>query len=517
MERWPHQIKARQEFHAAVERGEKVICITTPTGGGKTLTLGDIIKDYLDKQKRVVLYVNKKMLTQQNADAMGALGLEHGIRADGHDTDLGQRFQIASMQTEHSRANRFKTRSLHKADLVAVEECHVQTGPTAKAIIDQHKAEGAVVVGITATPLDIGDMYEHLIVAGTNSELRDCGALVPAIHFGADEPDLKAMKIKEPDGDNPNAAAQKKAIMTPTIFARVGEWFEKLNPEHKPTVLFGPGVLESFWFAEQFYRKGISSAHIDGDSVWINGRWMQTTTPAHAEASRREVAEGSRNGSIKVVCNRYVLREGVNWPWICHGILAYVVGTLQTYLQIGGRFLRAFPGKSAATIQDHGGAWHRFGSLNADRHWDLSYTNSIVAGMRADRMRTKVDKEPWRCPKCGQIMSRSVCVCGHEMPPKKSRPVVQADGSLREMTGDIYRPRTTYSRPDGKAIWEKMFWRSRTEKGARTFRAAMALFARESMERGKGYCWPDPTWPFMPVQELDKYRLVADVPRERLR
>lgn len=513
MELKPHQTRGASETHAAIAAGERRIVITSPTGGGKTLIVGRLIADYLAMQRPSILYTNKKLLTSQNSDVLASLGLEHGIRADGHDTDLGQLVQIASMQTEHSRATRSNVRSLHKADLVLVEEAHVQMGPTAKAILDKHHAEGAAIVGITATPLDMGEYYEKLIVAGTNSELRDCGMLVPAIHFGADEPDLKAMKIKETEDNNLGEKAQKKAIMTPTIFARVGEWFEKLNPEHKPTVLFGPGVQESLWFAEQFYsRKGLGSAHIDGDDVWINGKFYKSDPEA-----RKAVADGSRDGSIVVVCNRYVLREGVNWPWICHGILAYVVGTLQTYLQIGGRFLRAFPGKDHCTIQDHGGAWHRFGSLNADRHWDLSYTNSIVAGMRADRMRTKVDKEPWRCPKCGQIMSRSVCVCGHEMPPKKSRPVVQADGSLREMTGDIYRPRTTYSRPDGKAIWEKMFWRSRTEKGARTFRAAMALFARESMERGKGYCWPDPTWPFMPIHELDKYRLVSSVPRERLR
>ena len=509
MERWPHQVFARREFHAAVQRGQRLICITTPTGGGKTFTLGDIVKDYLDRNKRVVLYVNKKMLTTQNTEAMDGLGLEYGVRADGHDTDLGKPFQIASMQTEHSRANRMKSRLLHKADLVAIEECHVQTGPTAKAIINHHKAEGAAILGITATPLDIGDIYEHLIVAGTNSELRACGALVPAIHYGADEPDLKALKIKETEGENLTEKQAKKAIMTPTIFARVFDWYEKLNPERKPSILFGPGVNESLWFAEQFTKKGIPAAHIDGDDVWINGKFYPSDND-----SRKAVADGSRDGSIKVVCNRYVLREGVNWPWIEHMILAYVVGSLQTYLQIGGRGLRASPstGKTHLIVQDHGGAWWRHGSLNADRHWDLSYTNAIIAGLRGDRFRAKKETEPWRCPACAKIMTSAKCQCGFTCPPKRSRPVVQTDGSLREMTGDIYKPRRTMKHPNGEQIWERMFWRSRTEKGARTFRAAMALFAREN-----NFAWPDRNWRFMPRNEIDFYRLVADVPRERLR
>jgi len=60
-------------------------------------------------------------------------------------------------------------------------------------------------------------------------------------------------------------------------------------------------------------------------------------------------------------------------------------------------------------------------------------------------------------------------------------------------------------------LWEKMHWRSRTEKGARTFAAAEALFAMENFWR-----WPSRDWPFMPRNPLDFYRMVADVSMDRL-
>lgn len=509
----PYQAKAIAEVHEAIARGERKIVLTSPTGGGKSLMAGTLLKDYFDAGKRAVIYTNKKLLTSQNADVFSDMGLDFGIRAAGHDTALGKRLQIASMPTEHSRANRSKVRLLHDADLVIVEEAHIQMGPTALAILKEHHDKGAAIVAITATPLGMGEFYETLVVAGTNSELRDCGMLVLASHYGPDEPDFKAMKQKEPDGENPGPAAQKKAIMTPTIFARVGQWYDMLNPEQKPSILFGPGVNESLWFAEKFTAKGIPAAHIDGEDCWIAGKFYESD-----DGARKAVADGSRDGSIKIVCNRYVLREGVNWPWIEHMILAYVVGSLQTYLQIGGRGLRASTktGKTGLVVQDHGGAWHRHGSLNADRVWELGETSVRAAGLRADRLREKKDAEPWRCPGCARIMTGKVCPCGRVMPPKRSRPVVMADGELREMTGDIYRPRTIYKKPDGQAIWEKMYFRSKTGKGERTFRAAMALFARESMERGRGFCYPDPTWPFMPKCEKDRFHLVKDVPRERL-
>jgi len=504
---WPHQEKGIAEVHAAISSGKRKIVLTSPTGGGKSRMIGTLLADYVRQDRKAILYTNKKMLTTQNADVLAEMGLTYGFRADGHETDFRQLLQIASMQTEHSRVSRAKVRVLHDAELVIVEEAHVQMGPTVRAILQQHHDKGAAIVGITATPLDMGEFYETLIVSGTNSELRACGALVPAIHYGADEPDLKAMNIKETEGNNLSEKQQKKAIMTKTIFARVGEWFEKLNPEHKPTVLFGPGVEESLWFAERFREKfGFGTAHIDGADVWINGKFYKADDEA-----RKAVAQGSESGEIVLVANRYVLREGVNWPWVRHGILAYVVGSLQTYLQIGGRFLRSYPGKDSCTIQDHGGAWWKFGSLNADRDWDIRYTNAMVCALRADRMRKKKEHEPWRCP-CGRIMvGGKACECGRVIPPKKSRPVVMEDGSLREMTGDIFKPRRIYKQPDGRAKWERMWHRSRTEKGSRNFRAAMALFAKEN-----NFGWPDPTWPFMPKNEMDTFLLCSEVPRDRL-
>lgn len=506
MELKPHQSRAVAETHAAIAEGHRKIIITAPTGGGKSLIAGTLLKDYMAQSRPAILYTNKRLLTTQNAEVLAGMGLDFGMRAAGHETDLEMLLQVASVQTEHSRVHRAMSRDLHNASLVIVEEAHVQLGKTALDIFQKHHDSGAAIVGITATPLDMGDFYEKLIVAGTNSELRDCGMLVPAIHYGADEPDLKAMKVKDKEGADFSQTEQKKAIMTPTIFARVFDWFEKLNPEHKPTILFGPGVNESIWFAERFQERGINAAHIDGEDIWIKGEMMKSTPEV-----RKQLADGSKSGDIVVVCNRYVLREGVNWPWVQHGILAYVVGSLQTYLQIGGRFLRAYPGKGHCIIQDHGGAWWRHGSLNTDREWNLNYTNSMIAGIRADRMRKKIEKEPWRC-RCGRIRTGTSCECGATVPPKRSRPVVMKDGSLREMTGDIYRPRRIMTQPNGQDLWTKMYWRSKTKKGERTFRAAMALFSYEN-----NFAWPDPEWRFMPREEIDFYRLVSEVPMERLR
>jgi superfamily II DNA or RNA helicase len=328
-----------------------------------------------------------------------------------------------------------------------------------------------------------------------------------AHHFGPDEPDMKALKgVRE--GEDLTERQQRTAMKRPGLFGRVWASFQTLNPETRPTILFAPGVPESIWFAEQFTAKGIRAAHLDGQHVWIDGELHPTTREL-----RQEILAESRKGRVHVLCNRFVLREGIDCPWLAHAIFATVFGSLQSYLQSGGRLLRAFPGLDHVTVQDHGGNWWRHGSLNADRLWSLDDTASSVYGLRAERLRSGKSNEPRRCPYCSRIITRRNCFCGYIVPEgaKRSRPVVTEDGSLTEMVGDIFAPRSVCKRPDGPKLWEKMYHRSCTKKGDRTFNAAMALFAMEN-----NWQWPSREWPLMPREDVDLFRHVADVPRERL-
>lgn len=529
MQRWPHQPYAVEQTVEAIIGDKRRLCVTSPTGAGKTLIIADMARWGLDQGWKVVLYTNRRQLVTQVSRDMERFGLEHGIRASGHADHREKDFQIASMQTEHARSPEAAYKraikagethetakflaelqkqewSPHDAQLVLVDEGHLHTSKKSVALLTKHYEAGAAYVLYTATPLGLADVCDTLIQAGKTSELRACGALVPCRHFGCGEPDLKHIG-KVALGEDLTEQQNVKAIMVQGIFGRVLEWWQKLNPEQKPTILFAPGVKESIWFAEKFKEHGISAAHIDGQNVWVNGE-MQPTS----QGARDAILEGSKTGGIRVVCNRFVLREGIDAPWLAHGIFATVFGSLQSYLQSGGRLLRAHPSLESVTLQDHGGNWWRHGSLNADREWHLEHTASIVTAIREDGFRQKKEREPVCCPKCGQILSGTRCPCGFEVViGKKSRPVIQADGTLREMTGDIYRARATCKRPDGPAIWERMYWRSRTKKGARTFSAAFALFAIEN-----NWQWPDRRWQFMPLEYLDTFRPVAEVPMDRL-
>ncbi len=495
---WPHQLRGVQAVLRAWLRGMRRLVLTSPTGGGKTRMEQMLALDLLSRGRRVDLFTNRKILLEQLSQSLDGANIPHGIRASGYAHDPEHRLQVVSVQTDHARRARTL---LNPGDVAIVDEGHLFNNPSSKAILERYRAY----VLVTATPLGLADMADELIVAGTPSELRQCGALVPAIHVGPTEPDLKQMKALR-EGQDLSENQQRKAMPPKLLWGSVLRWYHKTNPERRPSILFAPGVPESLWFARTLSENGIRSAHIDGEDVWLDGRLIPSSRQA-----REDVIGGSKDGSIQVLCNRFVLREGVDLPWLYHGIFATVFGSLQSYLQAGGRLLRAHPGLDSVVIQDHGGHWWRHGSLNSDREWGLDLTNESAYGMRADRLREKREREPWRCPSCATIlMARRCAFCGYEG-QKRCRAVLQADGQLREMVGEVFKPRRITKRKDGPKLWERMYWRSKTEKGRRTFKAAAALFAMEN-----DYGWPDPTWPFMPTNPMDWYRDVSIVPMDRL-
>lgn len=502
---WPTQVAGIEGVIKAREDGARVIVLTSPTGGGKTKMICELIDHSLSRFEKSILYTNRVMLTEQTIKVMQRNGIQHGVRAAGWEPDLKADVQIASIQTEQSKVKRWQ-RGLHEANLVLVDEGHVNKSQRAQAIYQKHLETGADIVLVTATPIDMGmicNIQPKLVVAGRNSELRACGALVPAMHYGPDEPDTRHVRKQVWEMTEKDVS---KLIMVQGIFGRVLDEFKRLNPERFPTLLFAPGVPESLWFAEQFRAAGIRAAHIDGKDCWLDGELQ----PSNQEI-RDHILDLSKRGELPVICNRFVLREGIDAPWLRHAILATVFSSLQSYLQSGGRMLRAHPGKTHATIQDHGGAWHRLGSLNADRNWELEYTltENIIQGERQTKMREKQEAEPFLCPRCKKVLTKSECPCGFKV-TRRTRPVVQADGRIRMHEGDIYKARETSMKSDTLKLWERCYYRAKNSKSGMNFNEARGLFYREN-----NY-WPPVDLPLMPISRLDWHRSIKDVPKDRL-
>lgn len=503
MNLWPHQRRALAQIDDAMNRGVKRICVTSPTGGGKTRIMFELLKMGFSS----VVYTHRNFLREQIAENLTEAGFEFGVRAAGETPALLRKIQLSSMQTENERVYTQKRWDLHDASLAIIDEAHDQKADVAQQVVDDHVKAGATVVGFTATPLDLGHLYDELIVAGNLTELRECGALVPCTTYAPNEP--AAPKLKATVDGRYTEKAVEGACKRAMLHGKVFEWWKKLNPDARPAVGFACSVETSLGWAQDFWKRGVPAAHIDGTDTWINGKWYYTDT-----AARAQLRDAMESGDVKVVWNRFVLREGIDWPFVYHAIFATIFGSLTSYLQAGGRVLRAHPSLEQVIVQDHGGNWWRHGSLNSDREWALGDTHRIVCGRRERRLREKKDAEPIQCPVCHAVRTwgRQCDVCGHVSGRRRPRWLIQSDGSLKETEGDIFKPRRkAEAKPQNLKDWESCYFRALRSKTGMTFGQAAALFAKEHFWK-----WPDESWPLMPTRELDWFERVADVPPGRL-
>lgn len=496
MKRWTPQLTSLAQVRGLLETGEKRICMTAPTGGGKSLCIFDMCRWGWP----TVIYSNRSMLVEQFFSGAEAHGLDYGVQVSGYAAESWKDIQVASIQTVYSRWQSGKM-DLFPARLVIVDEIHNEKGSRTEEILNAHLERGAIgYVVVTATPLGIAHLVDRIVIAGTTSELRECGALVPCRTYAPDEPDLKAFKNER--ANILQMRKEAKEAMLPVMFGRVRENWQRLNPDQRPTLLFAEGVPESRWFAAQFVKAGIPAAHIDAERIYINGE-----TVASNRETRRQLRAAAECGDVKIVCNRFVLREGVDWPFLYHGIFTCRFGSLATYIQAGGRLLRKHPDMDHVIIQDHGGNYWRHDSLNADREWSLDKSERQMREERYERYRTKSDPEPIVCIRCKAVRRGGVTcrACGYTR-RGQTRSVIQTDGRLREINGEIFAPRRVSERPELHKKWTQCVMRCRNSKRPMTMAQARALFQRENNGLS-----PGPGYPYMPASASDWYLRVNDV------
>lgn len=499
---WSHQTYAVEQTRKAIEAGERRLCLTSPTGSGKTR----IVERIIEWGRPSIVLCNRTMLLEQWARGLDDGGKPFGMRASGYAPSIFENVQLGMVQTIAKRWG--DGEDLPEAEIVILDEAHNETGARVCAILDEYTKRGATVILVTATPIGIGHMADKLIVASTTGRLIKQGVLVPAFTYAPDEPDARALKATTKGVIQ--FREEVKEVMLRVVFGRVLEHYHRLNPMQTPSILFAPGVDESLWFCEQFNEAGIPWSHIDAQRIVLNGCDLPAT-----KDNRERLAEASRTGETRGVSNRFVLREGVDWPWLQHGIFACTFGSVASYLQAGGRLLRQYfvdgaPQLEGVTVQDHGGCFWRHDSLNADREWLLTDTDKSLQEKHDEIYRTKAEPEPIVCPKCSKVRSRGAhCpACGFAHQGRR-RIVVQTDGQLREVRGDVYKERRVSTDPDAHKKWKQCYYRCKNS--GKTFNQARALFQRENYG-----AVPGPDFPLVPLSKTDWNLPVGDVPYSRL-
>lgn len=465
------------------------------------------IMEGVKRNQRVSLYTHRSVLIPQLSQTLSSFGIDHGIRASGHEPDLNQNVQISMFQTEAARCLGPRPQwNLHSAKLVLIDEVHGYTAGITQQIFDHHAKQDAAIVGFTATPADVWHLFDEILVITRNSELQQMGVHLPCHEYAPDEPDIKGMR-RTPAGEFIEGDVVKK-IMVPTVFGRVFKHYCRLNPRGLPGILFGPSVDGSKYFCEEFNSNGVRAAHIDAKQIYYgyDKKSGQPSIDASSEKNRERVFNQIRNGELDLLCNRFVLTEGLDIPEAHIAVLATCFGSVKTFLQAAGRLLRAHHSMTFTVCQDHGGNIWRHGSVNDDREWEVGDTSSKIFEERQRKAQEGEEICGITCPKCHYVrLSGPKCHnCGH-VHSKSSRLVVQTDGTLKRQLGPQIKVKPQVS--DGLKAWQQAYWRSQKSNNphSMTFNQIWARFKSQNSA----------LMPHMSVDQHGRDRLAIVNPKTR--
>lgn len=113
---WPHQKFALQEVPRLITAGHRRTCVTSPTGGGKTVIVCELLQWVLAQGLKAILYTNRRMLTNQIGKVLDQRGIPHGVRASGYQDRRELPVQISSLPTENQRVLKAAKWSIHGED-----------------------------------------------------------------------------------------------------------------------------------------------------------------------------------------------------------------------------------------------------------------------------------------------------------------------------------------------------------------------------------------------------------------
>ena len=446
-----YQVRGVEMAGQAWLDGVKRILLQLPTGGGKTICAARFLSGAVAKGKRGIFLAHRREIVSQtfaklyqDGVPLSDLGCLMGDGVIAHPvtgkpfkaTNPNAKIIVASVPTWTARPSK------PPADVVFIDEAHHCGAKTWRAVIDHYVAAGAVVIGLTATPIrgdgkGLDDLFDRLICVEKMSSLVSAGHLCQARVFVGKRIDgLDDVKIQHGDYE---IGALQEVMREQGLVADIVEQWQK-HSQGRTTVAFASGVDHSLDIVRRFVEAGVTAEHIDGK-----------TPPDVRDAILARMA----SGATQVVSNAMVLTEGWDLPRAKLCILARPTKSLGLYLQMVGRVLRPWNGV-VPKILDHAATATVFGPPHIDREWSLEGKPKKKKGGPVPVVEPMVPA----CEECGCLLYGAPAVCP-ECGAETKFALVELPGDLVEMDWV-----TTPPPPTAAELLERAKARSAAEKKA---------------------------------------------------
>ena len=330
------------------------VMLQLPTGGGKTVLFSAIANELISLGYKVLVLAHRtELITQAAAKLATVTGSPIGIIKAGVKPNYDAPIQVASVQSLKRR--------LHHLDhtefgLVVVDESHHSTAKTYRHILD-HFGE-AYQLGVTATPIrtdgtGFNDLFDALICGPTIKELVEAGYLSDFKLYASANP-MATQGARTKQGD---FVAGDIAKLNPAL-ELAGDLIQSYRQyaDGKTCLVFCVNVAHSKAIAQRYCDAGISAVSVSAK------------TPKEERAA---ILTKFRQGQIKVITNCGLFCEGLDVPSLEAVQIARPTNSLALWLQIIGRVLRIFEGKTHGIILDHTANYAIHGLPTRRRQWSL--------------------------------------------------------------------------------------------------------------------------------------------------
>lgn len=384
------QARAHDSLRAGFKSGHKRQMLMAPTGAGKTYLGLRVIKEALDRGNKACFVCDRTTLINQTSATADRYGIDdHGIFQADHWRVNNSRFQICSAQTIAAR------KYWPPANVIVVDEAHTQL----KAWTEFIPTFDGVVIGLSATPFSpgLGKLFSNLVNAATMAELVELGVLVPMRVMTCTPADMRGAKTVAGEWSDKEAEARGMKIVGDVVV----EWVK--FGEGRKTIVFGATIAHCEELARQFNAAGIKAAVFTSHTTW-----------AEREVLLNEYRKP--DSMLRILISVEALAKGFDVPDVgCVVDCRPLRKSLSTAIQMWGRGLRSFPGKTDCIILDHSGNIVRFQEdFETIYHAGLE---KLDDGEKMDKTVRKDDeeKEANGCPACGYRPFFKKCMkCGHE-------------------------------------------------------------------------------------------------------
>lgn len=353
-----YQTALQDAVRGAWSNGMMTPAAVLPTGGGKTVTGADLIRTEHESGRvgRTLVIAHRPELISQWVKQLRLFAPRLRIGVVMADTDqTGADVVVGMVQTLRGERRRARVRNV---GLVVVDECHHAAAQSYRDVLGHYGCLPGTVspagtraraLGLTATMsrgdgVALGDIWEQVVYRRPIAHMIRDGFLVEPRGLAVRIEDLDLRKVrKRADGDYQDKALGEAMAASLVAPARIFEaWSE--HAAGRLTIGFAPTVDFARTMAEHFAAQGVPSGVI----------WGEQDKSERALALKRFEA-----GDIRVMWSVATMTEGTDIPPVSCIVVARPTMHQGLFVQMVGRGLRLFPGKTDCLVLDVSGASRR--------------------------------------------------------------------------------------------------------------------------------------------------------------